>query len=127
VCPDSSMMELSALIRFPCRPDKRPLRKAWQDTAIRAHAEEWPLVGVPTGAANGFDVLDIDPIGRGWYDANFDALPSTQAHDTPRGLHLLFRHVLGLRSRTSIVPGVDVRADGGFVIWWDGPSGCWNW
>jgi hypothetical protein len=76
-------------------------------------------VGVPTGAANGFDVLDIDPDGRAWYDQNFDALPLTEAHTTPRGLHLLFQHAPGLRnSARRIAPGVDVRADGGFVIWW---------
>ena len=35
------------------------------------------------------------------------------------GRHLLFNHALGLRcSAGRVAPGVDVRADGGYVIWW---------
>src|SRR5262249_34811209 len=49
----------------------------------------------------------------------FDALPQTRAHETRRGLHLLFRHAPGLRCSTGrIAEGIDVRADGGFIIWW---------
>jgi hypothetical protein len=34
-------------------------------------------------------------------------------------LHFFFQHAPGLRcSRGLIAPGVDVRADGGYVIWW---------
>jgi hypothetical protein len=77
------------------------------------------LVGAPTGARNGWDVLDVDPAGVGWYDQNFDALPLTRAHETPRGVHLLFRHCPGLRGSVGkIAPGVDVRAEGNFVVWW---------
>jgi hypothetical protein len=76
------------------------------------------LVGFATGEASGIDILDIDT-GVDWYSANFDALPQTRAHQTQRGLHLLFRHAEGLRCSTSrIAPGVDVRADGGYAIWW---------
>jgi hypothetical protein len=114
----TAMIAFGDLLRFPCRPNKIPLRKAWNATATRASADAWPLVGVPTGAANGFDVLDIDPEAVGWFDQNFDALPTTEAHSTPRGLHLLFRHAPDLRSRAGIAPGVDVRADGGYCIWW---------
>ena len=119
-------LTLTELFAFPCklvregdRSRKLPMVKRWQDCESRADPS-WPLVGVPTGARNGFDVLDIDPDGRGWFDQNFDALPLTQAHQTPRGgLHLLFRHCSGLRNSTSrIAKGVDVRAEGGFVVWW---------
>jgi Bifunctional DNA primase/polymerase, N-terminal len=81
---------------------------------------EAPLVGVPTGAVNGIDVLDIDgDAGRNWYDMNFDAIPATRAHSTRRGMHLLFVHAPDLRCSTGkIAPGVDVRANGGYVIWW---------
>src|SRR5262249_11713673 len=79
-----------------------------------------PLVGVPTGEANGFDVLDIDLEGRSWWDAHRAELPATQTHVTRSGgAHLLFKHAEGLRcSAGRIATGVDVRADGGFVIWW---------
>src|SRR5262249_3036090 len=51
-----------------------------------------------------------------------------------RGAHLLFKHAPGLRcSAGRIATGVDVRAGGGFVIWWprqglrviEGPLGEW--
>jgi Bifunctional DNA primase/polymerase, N-terminal len=104
---------------FPANADKTPRcadwRKAFQGVAW-AQAE---LVGAPTGERNGFDVLDVDPRGVGWFDANFDALPATHAQETPRGLHLYFRHAPGLRcSASRIAPGVDVRAEGGYVILW---------
>jgi hypothetical protein len=70
----------------------------------------------------GFDALDIDPRNGGdaWYRQNFDALPLTQCHMTRSGgLHMLFRHAEGVRNSSGkIAPGVDVRGDGGFVIWW---------
>jgi hypothetical protein len=77
---------------------------------------------VRSGAESGVDVLDIDPEKGGdrWYEENFDAVPLTRAHATQRdGVHLLFRHAPGLRSSVSrIALGVDVRADGGYFIWW---------
>jgi hypothetical protein len=105
---------------FPCNADKTPRQREWQRNAFQwmtwRRAE---LVGAPTGKRNGFDVLDVDPDGVGWYDANFDALPETRAHETPRGAHLLFRHCPGLRGSVGrIAPGVDVRAEGNFVVWW---------
>jgi hypothetical protein len=117
--PDTSHVNLSSLVSFPCNEEKRPRVAHGFKNARRADWQS-PLVGVPTGAASGLDVLDIDPEGRGWYEANFSALPLTQAHETQRGgLHLLFRHAEGLRcSAGRIAAGVDVRADGGYVVWW---------
>ena len=123
-------MNLSELASFPCNEDKRPLVQHGFKNARRA-AWQSPLVGVPTGEANGFDVLDVDlPEGLAWYDANFADLPLTQAHETESGgLHLLLRHAPGLRcSAGRIAPGVDVRADGGYIIWWPRqglPMECW--
>jgi hypothetical protein len=79
------------------------------------------LVGVPTGHASGFDVIDIDPRHGGDAWADFSRLPATRAYRTRSGgLHVLFRSTPGLRSSASrIAPGVDVRAEGGYVIaWW---------
>jgi hypothetical protein len=112
---------LANLLRFPCTHDKVPLTAhGFLSARVSPRWDAWPLVGVPTGAASGFDVLDIDPPGRAWYDANFSSLPTTRAHETRRGgLHLLFRHAEGLRcSAGRVAAGVDVRAEGGFVIWW---------
>jgi len=114
------MIDLAQLLRFPCDQSKRPLITAWQRNAARKDHSHWPLVGVPTGEANGFDVLDIDLAALGWRDQNRERFPLTQVHTTRSGgWHFLFKHHDGLRNSASrIAPGVDVRADGGFVIWW---------
>jgi hypothetical protein len=114
------MIDLAQLLRFPCDQTKRPLIAAWQKNASRTDHSHWPLVGVPTGEVNGFDVLDIDLAALGWRDQNRERFPFTQVHTTRSGgWHFLFRHHSGLRNSASrIAPGVDVRADGGFVIWW---------
>ena len=114
-------MNLRSAATFPCNADKSPISQRGFKDAMRG--VEWrkaPLVGFPTGAVNGIDVLDIDgDAGRDWYDANFDAIPATRAHSTRRGMHLLFRHAPGLRcTESKIAEGVDVRAEGGYVIWW---------
>jgi hypothetical protein len=119
---------------FPCAANKIPttphgFRDATSDPfQLR---ELWcrhpgPLVGVPTGEASGFDVFDIDaPRHReaaDWWIQNQHRLPTTRIHQTRSGgRHVLFRHAAGLRcSASRIVPGIDVRSTGGYVIWWPG-------
>jgi Bifunctional DNA primase/polymerase, N-terminal/Primase C terminal 2 (PriCT-2) len=113
---------LATLPVFACNSAKEPIIAGGFKSAQRTRsslAQTWPLVAFATGERSGIDVLDVDPTGRDWYDANFDALPETRAHTTQRGLHLLFKHAPGLRCSTSrIAPGIDVRADGGYAIWW---------
>jgi hypothetical protein len=111
---------LATLPKFPCSADKTPLTpNGFHDARSGVDDSAFPLVGIPTGKVSGVDVLDIDPDGVGWYKLNFDALPSTRAHETRRGLHLIFRHVEGLRCSTGrIAKGIDVKADGGYFIWW---------
>ena len=120
---------------FPCRADKAPAtphghRDASRDLA--AVRDLWrrfpgPLIGLPTGAANGIDVLDIDPRHGGdrWLLQHRDRLPVTRTHETRSGgLHLLFRHAAGVRNSAGrIAPGVDVRGEGGFIIYWPA-AGC---
>jgi hypothetical protein len=104
---------------FPCREDKRPLVRAWPTAAKRNEPpRHWPLVGMPCGEASGISVLDIDTDGLAWFDQQH--LPLTRMHQTRSGgLHLLFRHREDLRNSVSVIaPGVDVRATGGFVVWW---------
>lgn len=115
---------------FPCLASKKPacpggfkaatadgdgLRSLWMQYPA-------PLVGVVTGAASGMDVLDIDPRHDGdtWLADNMVNLPTTRTHHTRSGgLHLLFKHCPGMRnSANKIAPGVDVRGEGGYIIWW---------
>jgi hypothetical protein len=104
------------LPRFPCSLSKRPPTATGHLAATTSPIDEshWPLTGVPTGAASGLDVLDVDAAGLVWLDQNYSRLPATQAHETRSGgRHLLFNHAQGLRcSAGRVATGVDVRADG---------------
>lgn len=115
---------------FPCTADKRPTTShGFKDAATDAETldhlwRRYPgvLIGVPTGEPSDLAVLDIDGrhAGGDWYAEHRARLPRTRAHRTRNGgLHLFFRHRTGLRcSAGRIAPGVDVRAGGGYVIWW---------
>jgi hypothetical protein len=122
---------------FPCRntpgnekTDKTPLTpNGFKDASadpneIRKMFSQHPgcLIGVPSAAASGIDILDVDPRhgGNVWYAAHKGKLPPTRIHRTRRGgLHRLFRHMPGLRNTTAkIAPGIDTRCDGGYFIWW---------
>src|SRR5690349_651904 len=111
---------------FPCYQNKRPACENGFHDASADPAEQtrlWAgriglLVAVPTGEVSGLAVLDIDRAGMAWLaSAN---LPATRQHQTRSGgRHLIYRHRPGLRcSQGVIAPGVDVRAEGGYVIWW---------
>ena len=111
---------------FPCYKSKSPACEHGHKDAstdpdrIRAlwAGRTGLLVAVPTGAASGIAVLDVDRAGMRWLPSA--GLPATRQHQTRSGgRHLIFRHTPGLRcSQSAIAPGVDVRADGGYVIFW---------
>jgi hypothetical protein len=115
---------------FPCYDDKRPTTPHGFKDATRDYdslRQLWrtcpgPLIGVPTGEVSGLDILDIDPRhgGAAWFAEHRHRLPSTRAHRTrSSGLHVIFQHRKGLRcSVGKISSGIDVRATGGYVIWW---------
>ena len=116
---------------FPCTASKQPACKhgfhdaETDSTALRNLWARSPgeLIGVSTGEASGIDVLDIDPKhdeASDWCKANQERFPNTRAHKTRSGgVHLLFRHKHGLRcSAGRIARGIDVRANGGYIIWW---------
>jgi hypothetical protein len=115
---------------FPCYENKRPTTSnGFKDASLEQMEIQrlWrrhpgPLIGIPTGKLSGLDVLDIDRRdgGREWLIENKARLPETRVHRTRSGgLHFLLLHEHGLRcSAGRIARGVDVRADGGYVIWW---------
>jgi hypothetical protein len=129
----NTVIELGSmgLACFPCMANKRPACKhGFHDaetdpSALRSLWARSPgeLIGVSTGEASGFDVLDIDVKHQdalAWCAANRERFPNTRTHKTRSGgLHLLFRHAHGLRcSAGRIARGIDVRANGGYIIWW---------
>jgi hypothetical protein len=117
---------------FPCNANKQPLTEHGLHDAVSGEAAARALfhrpgvamIGVPTGAASGFVVIDLDVKdgrpGLEWLAANEHRIPPTRRHGTKSGgVHLLFEHPAGRRIRNSasrIAPGVDVRGDGGYVI-----------
>jgi hypothetical protein len=115
---------------FPCTASKQPAcPHGFHDaetgaTALRELWSRFPgeLVGVSTGESSGLDVLAIDPKDNEaaeWCKANQERFPNTRTHKTKfGGMHLIFRHAHGLQSVDQIVPGIDIRANGGYFIWW---------
>jgi hypothetical protein len=138
---------------FPCHPDGGRLRKTpltpngFKDASldldvVQRWIERYPtaLWGMPSGTVSGRVVLDIDikrPEANGFdslEDLGRSILPETPlAHTESGGLHVYFgclsREVRNSAGR--IAPGLDVRANGGYVIVPTQGSGyrwdsCWN-
>jgi hypothetical protein len=133
----SSIAEAAAFLAqsfpvFPTDAKKRPMTThGWKDATrdpdearqmfqrVRAYG-----IGVPTGEFSGFVAVDIDVkdgrAGMEWLAANEHRLPRTRRHGTQSGgAHLLFLAPPGrvVRNSTSrIAPGVDIRGDGGYVV-----------
>lgn len=81
-------------------------------------------IGVVTGKASGIVAIDIDPKHGGTKEA-VDGLANsnitTRTHRTPSGgIHLIFRYPDGVdhigNSVGRLAPGIDVRADGGYIV-----------
>ena len=115
---------------FPCDENKRPMtahgfRDATRDPDLigRSFARA-AMIGIPTGEASGFFVLDLDCKGGAqgleWLAAHEARLPQTRRHRTRSGgVHLLFAMPFGRTIRNSaskVGPGVDVRGTGGYII-----------
>jgi hypothetical protein len=79
-------------------------------------------IGLATGQMSGCVVLDIDGAdGESSLQTlkrELGPLPDTCMARTGKGRHLYFCYPDGkeIRSRTNIAPGIDVRADGGYVV-----------
>jgi hypothetical protein len=133
------LLEGRALHIFPCRADKKPACEHGFDDAVadqagidRLWSAVWPrnrpaLVGVATGVISGISVIDIDSRRGGdrWFFENRDRLPKTRTHESQSGdQHLIYRNLPGLRSSKDLIaPGVEIKADGTYVIWW-AAHGC---
>lgn len=113
----------------------RGFHEATQDVEqIRAWWKRWPdaLAGVPTGLDTGLVVVDYDAhkadaAAQEWIAERADTLMATRSHTTlSGGRHYLFRAPAGIRYRSgaSLIlggqkrTGIDVRAEGGYIIWW---------
>jgi putative DNA primase/helicase len=119
---------------FPCSPaNKRPITKhgfkdATRDAAtVRGWWRKYPeaLIGVPTGTPSGLVALDVDPEGRGWFEDVKARLGTYRLHGTRRGKHLLYRqNGTAIRNSASeLADGIDVRGEGGYIVWWPAHGG----
>jgi hypothetical protein len=118
---------------FPTKPDKTPYTpRGFKDATtdektIRAWWQRWPDagIGVPTGKASGWLVLDRDDRHGG--DASLSALveqhgdlPPTQQAATPSGgAHYVFTYPADIHignSAGKLGKGLDVRGEGGYII-----------
>ena len=125
---------------FPCNADKKPLtfdgfKSASRDpSVIRSMFSRRGVVmiGMPTGAASGYTVVDVDvkngAVGELWLAANSARLVETRASCTcSGGVHFWFREVPGVRNSTSrVARNVDVRGEGGYVIVPPSPGYTWT-
>ncbi len=91
----------------------------------RKWKNKWPTanIGIATGATSGLVVLDIDSLKGGEQAmaaliAKLGRLPKTLKVRTGHGWHLYFEHPGGFvkTSRDAIGIGLDIRADGGYVV-----------
>jgi Bifunctional DNA primase/polymerase, N-terminal len=122
---------------FPCGAHKRPTipspnpgeggfyraSKDPHEIARLWHDHSGPLIGIRTGEASGIDVVDVDTKhdeAIWWWRHNHHRLLPTRTYETRSGgLHLYFRHALGIRNSASrIHKGIDTRGEGGYCIAW---------
>jgi hypothetical protein len=110
---------------FPVN-NKRPLVKGWQDSApidldiVAGWQEKYP--GCNWGAALDADTLVIDCDSDAATSALYDmaeaygGIPATLTTMTGRGFHFWFRTPIAVRNGVGVLPGIDVRTKGGFVV-----------
>jgi hypothetical protein len=112
---------------IPVRPDKKPFIP-WTEyqsryatpEEIRAWWQKWPgaMIGIVTGSISGIFVIDCDSEEAYWRIQ--ELLPDTFITciaKTPRGYHLyLVMPKERIDNAAGILPGVDVRGEGGYII-----------
>jgi putative DNA primase/helicase len=115
---------------FPCKQSKAPLtRNGFKDATadkkqIREWWDRWPkaMIGMPTGAASGIAVIDIDlkpdeGIDGHEFLPNWTTMSPVIAETPSGGHHLYFRSNSKVHCTTDVIgPGVDTRGEGGYVI-----------
>lgn len=114
----------------PSRAGKHPRVKDWakeassRESKIARWWERWPdaNIGIPTGRINGLFVIDIDPQNGGWIayqDHLSGELPPTYSPMTGGGgQHIWMRYPANeeITNHNRFPRGLDVRANGGFVV-----------
>ncbi|GMA60352.1 bifunctional DNA primase/polymerase [Alicyclobacillus fastidiosus] len=114
---------INGLAVFPCKArDKTPLTEhGWKDATknpnvIRAWWRKWPNanIGIACELSN-IVVIDIDSPAAA-KSASEQGLPTSPTVKTAKGWHVWCKTAKPMPSRVGILPGVDIRALGGYVI-----------
>lgn len=100
---------------------KRPMFNGWQRMAcgvrqVTKWAERYPEanVGLKTGSHSHLTVIDIDDMDQAEKVIDLCGDTPMKARTPRGGLHLYYRH-RDETNRTGVIPGVDVRGEGGVV------------
>jgi hypothetical protein len=109
---------------FPVWPrGKNPLtpngfKDATTDAAtIRRWWSRWPKANIGLAVLGGFIVVDVDsPDALGSLRAKDLMLPSTATARTSRGFHFWYAVNCSVKNGVGVLPGIDIRAVGGYVI-----------
>lgn len=111
---------------FPAAPrGKKPLISGWPSAAttdpdlIRAWWAQWPDANIGVVTGEGRYVLDVDDLASlAALEAEIGQIPRDKVARTGGGgLHIWLAAEGELRNSASkIGPGLDIRADGGFVV-----------
>jgi hypothetical protein len=121
----ASFSPLQYMRVFPVK-GKRPLLKGWQDSAaidldvVAGWQEKYP--GCNWGVALDADTLVIDCDNDAATSVLCDmsetlgGIPATLTTMTGRGFHFWFHTPVAVRNRVAVMPGIDVRSKGGFVV-----------
>jgi hypothetical protein len=112
---------------IPVGDDKKPL-VAWKEYQDRRAGEDeltawwsnWPgaNIGIVTGKISGITVIDCDtPEAVAELEETLPDSFLCPIVETPRGgRHYYFSYQPDLKTGAEIMPGVDVRNDGGYVV-----------
>ena len=120
----SHVFPLASASKLPAIRGGRGFKDATNDVnTIEAWAKAYPHanIGIATGTASGIVVIDIDPRNGGLetiasLKADGFTFPRTPTSKTGNGgWHLFFKLPAG-ELRKTLGPGLDVKADGGYVV-----------
>jgi hypothetical protein len=84
---------------------------------VHAWWHRWPTANIGLAIPRGLVVVDVDnPEAFHHLKAEDLDVPATAKSTTGRGCHLFYRTEIEIRNAAGVVPGVDLRGVGGYVV-----------
>lgn len=119
---------------IPCKANKRPFLTTWAEfqsrlptaVEVRTWWTKHPIanIGIITGKLSGLTVVDCDSPEAWEQLGEFlpDSLMAPVVLTPSENRQIYFKHAPGLHSQNRIMPDLDIKTDGGYVI--APPSAC---